>query len=62
MLDGVGWKENLKRQTSAAGDYGRLNLRIKINGRKGRARISSRGALKLSYMDGFLLSQELWKC
>lgn len=62
VLDGVGWKENLKRQTSAAGDYGRLNLRIKINGRKGRARISSRGALKLSYMDGFLLSQELWKC
>ena len=59
VLDALGWKEDLKGQTSAARGYGKFSHRIKGNGRKEVARISSRGALKLSYVDGFLLSQEL---
>lgn len=62
VLDPLGWKEDLKGQTSAARCYGKFSHGIKGNGRKGQARISSGGALKLSYVDGFLLSQELWKC
>lgn len=62
VLDALGWNEDLKGQTSAARGYGRFSHRIKGNGRKGQARISSKGALKLSYMDDFFLSQEPWKC
>lgn len=51
----------MEGQSSAARSYGRLRHRIKGNGRKGPARISGRGILKMPYVDGFLLSQEVLK-